>query len=77
MTDRNYTRNPGMISVPEADDDKWIAGAVIVLLDEDGQFHCRFKNVSIDEMPVPEVQEELASWIKQAWDLSRFVGIEE
>lgn len=72
---RSYERNLGMISTPEVPEDKWIAGVVVVTMDEEGKFSTIFKAESLDDVPTPEVQEALDGMISQAWAMANSPGV--
>lgn len=77
MTDsRDYSRNLGLISLNEIPDDKWIAGAIIVLLDKDGNYTTVFKAQSLEHLPAPEIQEEIRSIVTHSWAVANVTGFE-
>jgi hypothetical protein len=75
MTDRSYDRNAGYLNLPHLPDDLFIAGAIIVTLNEDGELGATFVAESIDDVPAPEVQEELSALVRQAWHLANNPGM--
>lgn len=70
MTDRSYDRNVGYVNVPQVPDDLWIAGVIVVTMDEDENFGTIFVPDSLDETPIPEVQEALGELIVQSWSMA-------
>ncbi len=69
MADRRYDRNVGHVDVPQVPDDLWIAGVIVVTMDEDEKFSTVFVPDSLDEVPIPEIQQELGALIAQAWSM--------
>lgn len=76
MADRAYDRNAGFVSLPDIPDDQYIAGVVVVLMDENGEYTAVFKPESLDATPIPEVQEALGPLITQAWAMANTPGVE-
>ncbi|UDL15439.1 hypothetical protein SEA_PEPE25_64 [Microbacterium phage Pepe25] len=72
MAERSYERNAGYISLTDIPDDKYIVGAVIVLMDEHGEYSTVFVNESLDSVPAPEVQGEIGPWVAQSFSLANF-----
>lgn len=70
MVDRNCERNAGFIATTEIPEDLWVAGAIIITIDEDGQYGARFLAESMDAVPSPEVQETIGRWAAQAFALA-------
>lgn len=71
---RRYDRNPGLVTLPQIPDDQWIAGVVVVLYDEDGNYTTSYRAVGMDELPTPEVREELGTLITHAWEVANHPG---
>lgn len=67
---RDCSRNAGFISAPEIPEDLWVAGAIIITLDENANYGFRFVAESMDEVPSPEVQETIGRWAAQAFALA-------
>ncbi|UOW92810.1 hypothetical protein SEA_ROBINROSE_67 [Microbacterium phage RobinRose] len=72
MAERSYERNAGYLSLTEIPDDQYIVGAVVVLMDGDGNYSAAFVNESLDSVPDPEVQDEIGPWVTQAFSLANF-----
>lgn len=76
MSDRDCTKNAGVIPASSIPEDVYIAGAIVVTMAEDGRtYGTHFIPVSLDELPDPEVQEILASTITTAWALANNPGL--
>lgn len=75
-SERSYDRNAGMITFPDLPDDVWVAGAILVTMDEEGRYSAVFRAESLDETPIVEVQEELGAMIAQSWELANMPGVE-
>lgn len=67
---RDCSRNAGVLSTYDVPEDLYIAGYVLVTLDEDGNYGFMFRNESLDEVPSPDVQETLGRWLAQAYELA-------
>lgn len=72
----NEIRNFGTIGFPEVPPDKWIAGAVAITLDENGNYDAVFHAQSAPHLPAIEVREELGALLTQAWSMANCPGIE-
>lgn len=70
MADRSYERNAGYVNLPQIPDDLWIAGVIVVTMDEDEKFSTVFVPEALDDVPHPEVQESLEPLIVQAWSMA-------
>jgi hypothetical protein len=75
MADRSCDRNAGFLSLTQIPEELYIAGAIIVTLDEDGNPGVHFVAESLDEVPIPEVQAELGALVTQAWSLANNPGV--
>lgn len=64
---RSFDMNVGYLELPLIPDDKFIAGAVIVLMDADGNTSTQFVAESLDHVPDIDVQRELGAAVEQAW----------
>lgn len=69
-TERRVDRNAGFLSTSDVPDDVYIAGYVLVTLDESGEYGFIFRPESLDEVPSQEVQETLGRWLAQAFQLA-------
>ncbi|HLV43702.1 MAG TPA: hypothetical protein VKY39_01995 [Aggregatilineales bacterium] len=74
-TDRRYDHNTGIITMPEMPDDKWVAGVIAIMLDEDGNYSAVFQSGE-REMPTPEIREEIGSLACHAWEVANCPGLE-
>jgi hypothetical protein len=70
MADRSYERNAGYVDLPQIPDDVWIAGVIVVTMDADENFSTVFVPESLDDVPIPEVQQELGQLIVQSWSMA-------
>lgn len=75
MVDRDCTKNAGFLSLNDLPEDVYVLGAVIVTMDEDGNYGLAYRSESFDNVPIPEVQESLSPLIIQAWQLANNPGI--
>jgi hypothetical protein len=64
---RSYEMNAGYLNLPDIPDDRYIAGAIIVTIDEEGEYRTHFVAESLDEVPHEDVQETLGRWVAHAW----------
>lgn len=69
---RKYDHNSGIISMPEMPDDKWCVGAVAVMWD--GESYTAVFHADGQELPIPEIQEELGSLITHSWSVANAAG---
>lgn len=67
MSTRSYERNLGYVSCPNVDDHKWIVGAVIVLVDENGEVTTRWQSEDWDWVPDIDHQRRLGVEISHAF----------
>lgn len=71
MTNRSYERNSGLIATSDiVADDKWVVGAVIITIDEDGAYAAVFKSEDMDGLPAPDVQETLGGFLASAFEIA-------
>ncbi len=71
MADRRFDRNNGFISLADTiPDDVYIVGAVIVTLDEAGNYASTYIPETLDEIPAPEVREHQGPQIAEAFHLA-------
>lgn len=75
MADRAYDKNVGFISLPEVPDNVFIAGAIIVMIDEEGEYNVAFRAESLDKVPSEELQQEIASIVRSAWAIANTPGM--
>ena len=64
---RDYERNLGFISLPDLPEEVYIAGAIVVTLDEAGTYGTHFVSEDIDELPPVDVQLDLGASVSTAW----------
>lgn len=69
-------RNLGVIAIPEMPKEKWCAGVVAVMYDEDGNYSTVWKAVSLPELPAPEIREEVGSLAAHAFEVANCPGLE-
>jgi hypothetical protein len=67
MADRRYDRNVGYLELPLIPDDKFIAGAIVILSDEEGELSTQFVAESLDMVPDVKQQEEITATVTEAW----------
>ena len=72
---RRMDRNVGVVTFPGLPDDKWIAGAVAVMIDEHGNYSTVFKAVSAEDLPAVEIREEVGSILGHAWQMANTSGV--
>jgi hypothetical protein len=73
---RAIDRNIALIALgQDFPDDVFIAGVIVVTLDQDGNYGTVFKAESLDDLPIPELQEELGHHITTAWEMANTPGI--
>lgn len=76
MADRRFDRNAGFISLVDTiPDDLMIVGAVIVTIDEAGNYGTTYIPESLDAVPAPEVQETQGGLVAQAFELANLTGL--
>jgi len=75
MAERRYDRNPGLMTLPTIPDDKYIVGAVVVLMDENGFYSAQAVTGSLDELPEPETQEMLGGYVATAFEIANTKAI--
>lgn len=68
-------RNLGVIAVPEVPKDRWIAGAILVTIDEDGNYSFAFHSQSAEHLPAIEIREELGALAAHAWQVANCDGV--
>ena len=73
---RDCTRNAGYLSTTQVAEDLYVAGAIIVTVTEGGELGVQFIAESLDEVPIPEVQEALGQMVTTAWRLANNPGFE-
>ena len=73
-TTRRFDRNAGFISVADTiPDDVMIVGAVIVTMDEAGNYGSVYLPESRDHVPAPEVQD--AQMVAQSFEIANLTGL--
>ena len=70
MADRSYERNAGFMSLPQIPDDKAIVGAVIVMMDDAGEYSSVWVPESLDGVPPSEVREVAGGYVATAFELA-------
>lgn len=75
MAERRYDRNAGYLALPTIPDDKVIVGAVIVMMDDAGEYSTVYVPESLDATPAPEVQEAQGGLVAQAFELANLTGL--
>ncbi|QUE25355.1 hypothetical protein SEA_FIZZLES_61 [Microbacterium phage Fizzles] len=71
---RRFDRNAGFISLVDTiPDDVMIVGAVIVTMDESGNYGSVYLPESLDHVPTPEVQD--AQMVAQSFELANLEGL--
>jgi hypothetical protein len=74
--DQPTRRNTGGVSIPEMPREKWCAGVIAVMYDEEGNYSTIFKAFSMPELPIPEIREEVGSLAAHAWSVANCAGME-
>ena len=75
-TTRKFDRNAGFISLADTvPDDLIIVGAVIVTMDDAGNYGTVYIPESLDHVPAPEVQETQGGLVAQAFELANLTGL--
>lgn len=73
-TTRRFDRNAGFISVADTiPDDVMIVGAVIVTMDDAGNYGSVYLPESLDHVPAPEVQD--AQMVAQSFEIANLTGL--
>ena len=72
---RDYTKNSGIIAMPEMPDDRWCIGAIAVMWD--GERYTTVFHADGQELPTPEIREELGSLITHSWEVANHPGFTE
>ena len=73
-TTRKFDRNAGFISVADTiPDDVMIVGAVIVTMDDAGNYGSVYLPESLDHVPAPEVQD--AQMVAQSFEIANLTGL--
>lgn len=67
---RSYEKNAGYISLPDIPDDKFIVGAVIVLMDDAGEYSSVWVPESLDAVPTNETQEVVGGMAATAFEIA-------
>jgi hypothetical protein len=67
---RKYDMNSGVICAKDLPDDRYFAGAVVAMVDADGNYSTAFIPVSLDGVPADEVQETLGGMVATAFELA-------
>ena len=67
MPQRSYDKNVGYIELPLVPDDKFIAGAIVILSDEEGNLSAQFVAESLDHVPDIDEQQRIAAAVTDAW----------
>jgi len=80
---RNTEYNHGIVLDRDMPDDKYIAGAVVILMDDAGEFTAHFVHQRTmfhwrtAPLPSPEVREDLGSLLATAWNIASLTTTEE
>lgn len=74
---RNCERNAGFISLHDLPEEVFVAGAIIVTIDEHGHYGTRFVSEDIDELPPADVQLDLGVSIATAWQAAALAPKEQ
>ncbi len=69
------SRNLGVVAIPEMPREKWCAGVIAVMYDEDGNYSTVWKGQSMD-LPAPEIREEIGSLASHAFEVANCPGLE-
>lgn len=72
---RSYEHNAGFLSLIDIPDDKFIVGAVIVMMDDAGNYSTTYVKESLDHVPSPEVQEAQGPLVAQAFEIANLTGL--
>ena len=76
LTTRRFDRNAGFISLADSiPDDLTIVGAVIVTMDDAGNYDTTYIHESLDAVPAPEVQEMQGGLVAQAFEIANLSGL--
>lgn len=76
MAERRFDRNAGFISVADSiPDDVTIVGAVIVTMDDAGNYGSTYIRESLDHVPTAEVQELQGAFVAQAFETANLTGL--
>lgn len=75
METRDCSHNAGFISLAAIPVEEYVAGVIVVTIDDDGEYGTHFIPESLDEVPDPEVQKELGKLVTQAWATANLSGL--
>lgn len=67
---RSYEKNAGYISLPDIPDDKFIVGAVVILMDDAGEYSSVWVPESLDAVPTNETQEVVGGMAATAFEIA-------
>lgn len=67
MKQRDCSRNQGFVALGDVPEEVWVAGVIVVVMNEDGSFGTRFQAEDLDELPATEVQMDLGKAVAEAW----------
>lgn len=73
MAAHAHTKNPGFLSLAGLPD-QHIVGAVIVMMDDAGEYHTQFVPGDLDGVPHPEAQERIGGWTSTAFEIANLGG---
>ncbi|QNJ55560.1 hypothetical protein SEA_PHINKY_69 [Microbacterium phage Phinky] len=73
---RDTTKNAGFLSLDMIPEDVTVVGAVIVTMDEAGNYGSILIPESLDALPTPEVQEIVGGYAAQSFELANMVGLD-
>lgn len=69
MAERSYTKNPGFLSLAELPD-VHIVGAVVVMMDDAGEYSTKFIAVDLDAVPDTDVQEHIGGFVSTSFEIA-------
>lgn len=75
MPDRSYAKNLGFLSLPEIPEDRYIVGAVIVMIDDAGEYSSQLVPVDLDAVPEPDTQKVVGGYVAQAFEIANLTGL--
>lgn len=70
MAERSYEHNAGFISLIDLPDDKFIVGAVVVMMDDEGNYSSIWVPESMDAVPSLETQEVVGGYAATAFEMA-------